>query len=77
MSAKNYNKLRETAFDYQRHFILVSSAGIIRALVLQFLRMTPLERNAQLEAWFSDPEYRREVYQKSVDELKTLRKFKP
>lgn len=70
---KDYIELRRISARAQALKYRVTSCGIVRALIRQFIEMTPLEQQAMLHLWSTDPALRGIVYKRATHDERFLR----
>lgn len=70
---KDYIELRRVAGRAQALKYRVTSCGIVRALIRQFIEMSPLEQQAMLHLWSTDTTLRDIVYKRATHDERFLR----
>lgn len=61
-------KLRTIASDAYKRKYRISSCGIVRCLIRQFVNLSPLERDAMLHLWVTSPEYKELAFKRATND---------
>ena len=72
IDSKDYIELRRVAGRAKVLKYRVTSCGIVRALIRQFIEMTPLEQQAMLHLWSTDATLRGIVYKRDTHDERYL-----